>query len=70
MVTPSITIAGDGELTIRIGTSWEGSTFRAAGLTVSRFNAEQSSAEARLVTGYLADPTARPLHLLRSARCA
>jgi hypothetical protein len=68
MATPTITISGSGELTVRLETNWPGSTFRAAGLKVARVHAQQTSTEARLITGYLADPTAPPPFLLRSGR--
>jgi hypothetical protein len=55
LVTAPITIAGDGELTIRLETNWAGSSFRAAGLLVTRINAQQTGVEARIITGYLAD---------------
>jgi hypothetical protein len=67
LVTPLITIAGDGELTVRLETNWDGSTFRAAGLLVTRVQTQSTSVASRIITGHLADSEGRQQLLSKRA---
>jgi hypothetical protein len=67
LVTPLITVGVTGELIIRLETNWDGSTFRVAGLSVARVQAQQTGYEARIITGYLADVGGRQQLLSKRA---